>query len=64
MEFEAFNHWINNPLIDAGNKIDLHEKAVNNAKAGERERIIKILDENLGNVDWEDLVALIRGEQK
>lgn len=64
MEFEAFGHWINNPLIDAGNKIDLYEKAVNNAKAGERERIIKILDENLGTMDWEDLIKLIKGEKK
>jgi len=64
MEFEAFNHWINNPLINPGNKIDFYERDINNAKAEECERIIKILDEHLGAADWEDLVKLIRGEQK
>lgn len=27
----------------------------------EQERIIKLLDENLGNMDWDDLICLIRG---
>jgi hypothetical protein len=30
----------------------------------EQERIIQLLDKNLGNIDWDDLIALIRGEQK
>jgi hypothetical protein len=64
MEFEAFDHWVNNPLITPGNKVDLYEKAINNAKAGECERIIKILDEHLGTADWKDLIKLIKGEQK
>lgn len=29
----------------------------------ERDRIIELLDKSLGHVDWEDLIALIKGEQ-
>ena len=28
----------------------------------ERDRIVKLLDENLGSLDWDDLVKLIREE--
>lgn len=28
----------------------------------EQERIIQILDENLGKMDWDDLICLIRGD--
>jgi hypothetical protein len=30
----------------------------------EQERIIQLLDKNLGNVDWDDLIKLIKGEKK
>lgn len=30
----------------------------------EQERIIQLLDKNLGHKDWDDLIALIKGEQK
>ena len=30
----------------------------------EQERIIELLDKNLGNIDWDDLIALIKGERK
>jgi hypothetical protein len=29
----------------------------------ERDRIIELLDKNLGNIDWDDLIALIKGGQ-
>jgi hypothetical protein len=28
----------------------------------ERERIIELLDKNLGKLDWDDLICLIRGD--
>jgi transcription termination factor NusB len=30
----------------------------------EQERIIELLDKHLGHMDWDDLIALIKGEQK
>lgn len=30
----------------------------------EQERIIKVIDRYLGEVDYDDLIALIKGEQK
>ncbi len=36
-------------------------KGIKEARNLERERIIEILDENLGNMDWDTLVKLIRG---
>ena len=35
-----------------------------NARQKEQERIIKLLDENLGELDYEDLIQLIKGEEK
>jgi hypothetical protein len=34
-----------------------------NGRKYEQERIIKILEKYLGEVDWEDLVKLIEGEK-
>jgi hypothetical protein len=34
------------------------------ATLNERRRIIGILEKNLGNVDWPELLALISGETK
>ena len=34
------------------------------AKKEEQERIIKVLDEQLGSLDYTDLIALIKGENK
>jgi hypothetical protein len=39
------------------------KKYFNSGREYERERIIKLLEEHLGNLDWDDLVLLIKGEQ-
>ena len=39
------------------------KKYFNSGREYERERIIKLLEEHLGNLDWEDLIVLIKGEQ-
>jgi hypothetical protein len=39
------------------------KKYFNSGREHERERIIKLLEEHLGNLDWEDLIVLIKGEQ-
>lgn len=33
-----------------------------NGRLYEQERIIKLLEERLGEIDWDDLLALIRAE--
>jgi hypothetical protein len=35
-----------------------------NGRSYEQKRIIKLLEEHLGNIDWEDLVKLIEGDSK
>jgi hypothetical protein len=35
-----------------------------NGRAYEQKRIIELLEEHLGNIDWEDLVKLIEGKSK
>jgi hypothetical protein len=34
-----------------------------NGRRYEQERIIKILEQHLGNINWEDLVKLIEGDR-
>jgi hypothetical protein len=34
-----------------------------NGRAYESKRIIKLLEENLGDIDWDDLVKLIEGNE-
>lgn len=41
--------------------IELWKLGIAQGKQHEQERIIKLLDENLGNMDWDDLICLIRG---
>jgi hypothetical protein len=38
------------------------KKYFNSGREYERERILKVLEEHLGNMDWDDLVKLIKGE--
>ena len=40
------------------------KKYFNSGREYERERIIKLLEEHLGNMDWDDLVLLIKGNSK
>lgn len=41
--------------------IELWKLGIAQGKQYEQERIIKLLNENLGNMDWDDLICLIRG---
>jgi hypothetical protein len=40
------------------------KKFFNSGREYERDRIIKLLEEHLGNMDWDDLVLLIKGNSK
>lgn len=55
---EKLNYAISD-AIDASTKFGYELGRVD-----EQERIIKILDKNLGKIDWEDLVLLIKKEEK
>jgi hypothetical protein len=33
-----------------------------NGRAYEQERLIKLLEKHLGEVDWDDLIAIIKGK--
>jgi hypothetical protein len=41
---------------------DTGTKGFENGRAYEQERILKVLEEHLGEIDWDDLVKLIRAE--
>jgi flagellar biosynthesis/type III secretory pathway protein FliH len=53
-EEEGYNSGIYSSVVD---------EKLETAVKQERERIVELLDKHLGNMDWEDLIKLIKEEQ-
>lgn len=76
-EYDASQHWINNPLIKPRSKVAMFEDWEERVRKGETERIIKLLEEQRVlcsdekccwlateySCDCEKTIALLQGEK-
>jgi hypothetical protein len=58
------NHWLNNQSINPQDRVSMHIQNIAKVKQEEQERIIQLLEDNLGNMDLDDLLKLIKEETK
>lgn len=55
-EYDAREHWINNPLIKPQSKVYLFEQWEERIRTEQNDRIIKLLDEFIENSDLPEVV--------
>jgi hypothetical protein len=58
------NHWLNNQSTNPQDRASMHIQNIAKVKQEEQERIIQLLEDNLGNMDLDDLLKLIKEETR